>query len=786
MLKRKSFLLILVTLLFGLQYVVNAQEIKSDYARAESFIGWNAEKLVSNLPGSINWIEDDENDRFWYKNRIEEGLEYVLVNPSNETRELAFNHHDLAADLSKATDSSFVHYKLDLQDLTFQEDAEVVQFWLDEKERWTYKRRTGDLTGPVEIEKPSIEEVLSPNKKWVAYSKDENIWVRNKSTGEDKQLSTDGEKDFGYAVNPEGCCTEITNRRNNTKQKPILMWGPESQKIATLKLDERNVKDLHLLETKEGRPKLHSYKYALPGDSIVPEYSLHIFDVSGEKQIEINQNRQEMVNTSCCGIIANDKWKDVQWGDNGEHFYFTVGDRTFDQFSLFEAGVSTGKVRKVITETSSTFVEFNLLSGGQPNWKVLKNGREAIWFSERTGWGHLYLLDMNSGQVLNPITDGSWSVLDVKHIDEEDRWVYFTAMGKESNVNYYYRQFYRAKFDGSQIERLTPADTDHRIDMASSGNSFVDHASTREKAPVLTLRNPDGRNLLTLERTNISRLQNQGWPLPLSVTVKARDGRTDLFGYVYKPSNFDSTKTYPVIDYIYPGPQIGSVGMRNFTVSPRGNAQALAELGFIVLQIDAFGSPFRSKNFHDYWYGNMGDNGIADHVHAIKQLSVDIPQIDLDKVGIFGHSGGGFSSTGAILRYPDFFKVAVSSAGNHDNRSYNYTWGEKYQGQLEENPDGSDNYDSQANHLLASELEGHLLLMYGTLDDNVHPNANLLLIDELIEHNKQFDLLVLPNRNHGFFNEPYVIKKRWDYFVKNLLGQTPPSDYRIEPPPRSY
>ncbi|MCH2449864.1 MAG: S9 family peptidase [Gracilimonas sp.] len=782
MIKRTPFLLILAALLLGLQHVANGQVTKSDYARAESFIGWNAEKLITNLPGSINWIENDEQDRFWYKNRIEKGFEYVLVNPINQTKEQVFNHHDLAADLSEATDSSFVYYKLVLQDLKFEEGTEVFHFWLNENERWTYKRKTGELMGPVEIEKPLLEEVLSPNEEWLAYSKDENLWVRNKSTGEEKQLSTDGEEDFGYAVNPEGCCSEITNRRNNTKQKPILMWGADSKKIATLKLDERNVKELHLLETKEGRPELHSYKYALPGDSVIPKYELHIFDIHTGDQVSVKQDEQDMVNTSCCGIVANDKWKDVQWGENQEHFYFTSGDRTFNQFSLFEADVTTGETRNIITETNSTFVEFNLLSGGQPNWKVLKNGSEAIWFSERSGWGHLYLIDMNSGQVINSITDGSWSVLDVKHIDENAQWIYFTAMGKESNLNYYYRQFYRAKFDGSQIERLTSENTDHNINMAPSGNYFIDYASTREEAPIVTLRNPDGSDLLTLEKTNISRLQMEGWPFPQSIRVKARDGQTDLYGYVYKPSNFDSTKNYPVIDYIYPGPQIGSVGLRDFTVSPSGNAQALAELGFIVLQVDAFGSPFRSKKFHDFWYGNMGDNGIADHIHAIKQLSVDIPQIDLDKVGIFGHSGGGFSSTGAILRYPDFFKVAVSSAGNHDNRSYNYTWGEKYQGLLEESSDGSDNYDSQANHLLASELEGDLLLMYGTLDDNVHPNANLLLIDELIKHNKQFDLLVLPNRNHGFFNEPYVIKKRWDYFVKHLLEQEPPTDYKIEPP----
>lgn len=781
--KRFSVLCLLLLLLTGLQQRADAQVTKTDYARAESFIGWNAETLIQDLPGDINWIEEDNRDRFWYKNRKGEGFEYVLVDPTDQTKQLAFDHKDLAAELSKATDSAFVHYKLDLLDLKFNQDARVLHFRLADKVRWTYNRRTGELSGPEEFEKEPVDEVKSPNGRWFAFSRDENLWIRNKSTGEEQQLSTDGEEDYGYAVNPEGCCSEITNRRNDVKEKPILLWGPKSEKIATLKLDEREVKDLHLLETKEGRPELHSYKYALPGDSVIPKYNLHVFDIHTGEQVEIDHKMQEMVNTSCCGIVADGKWKDVQWGGDGEMFYFTAGERSFDKFTLYGADITTGEVHKVTTETQSTYVELNLQSGGQPNWKVLENGDEAIWFSERSGWGHLYLLDMNTGQFKNKITEGSWSVLDIKYVDEDGRWVYFTAIGRESGVDRYYRQFYRASFNGFRIERLTPEDTNHKIEMAESGNYFVDFSSTRQQEPEVSLRSADGNHLLTLEETDISRLQDEGWPFPHHIIVKARDGQTDLHGYVYKPSNFDSTKTYPVIDYIYPGPQIGSVGMRDFTVSLNGNAQALAELGFIVVQIDAFGSPFRSKHFHDYWYGDMGDNGIADHVYAIKQLAVDIPQMDLEKVGIFGHSGGGFSSTGAILRYPDFFKVAVSSAGNHDNRSYNYTWGEKYQGLLEENPDGSDSYDSQANHLFASKLKGNLLLMYGTLDDNVHPNANLLLIDELIKNNKSFDLLVLPNRNHGFFNEPYVIKKRWDYFIRHLLNMEPPKDYVIDPAP---
>jgi dipeptidyl-peptidase-4 len=301
--------------------------------------------------------------------------------------------------------------------------------------------------------------------------------------------------------------------------------------------------------------------------------------------------------------------------------------------------------------------------------------------------------------------------------------------------------------------------------------------------PVSVLRRADGRVLMNLESADISALEEAGWSPGEPFSVKARDGVTDIYGFIYRPSNFDAEKNYPIIDYIYPGPQVGPINSRGFTASPGGNAQALAELGFIVVHFDAMGTPFRSKAFHDAWYADMADNGLIDHVQTIKQLAARHPEIDIGRVGIFGHSGGGFSSTGAILRFPDFFKVAVSSAGNHDNRSYSYGWGEKYQGLLEKNDDGSDNYESQANHLLAENLKGKLMLTYGTLDDNVHPNGTLLLVNELIKNNKDFDMLVYPNRNHRYGREAYVIRRTWDYFVQHLLGDLPPAGYKLQDPP---
>jgi dipeptidyl aminopeptidase/acylaminoacyl peptidase len=424
-------------------------------------------------------------------------------------------------------------------------------------------------------------------------------------------------------------------------------------------------------------------------------------------------------------------------------------------------------------------VETTLLTRGFGNWRVINGNREVVWFSERDGWGHLYLYDAATGQLKNRITEGPWLVLELLRIDEAARTVYFTAVGREPGRDPYYRHLYRAALDGGGLTLLTPEDADHQVTFSPAGRFIVDTYSTRQQPPVTVLRRPDGTVAMTVQEADVSQYLEMGGRWPESFRVKARDGVTDLYGLLFRPARFDSTRSYPVIDYIYPGPQSGSIGARAFSVTPGGNAQALAELGFIVVQVDAMGTPFRNKAYHDSYYGNMGDNGIPDHIAALKQLAARHPYMDLGRVGIFGHSGGGFSSTDAILRYPDFFHVAVSSAGNHDNRSYDYTWGEKYQGLMVRSAGGGDNFDGQANHLLAKNLKGKLFLLYGTLDDNVHPNATLLLVDELIKANRNFDLLVMPNRNHGFAGEPYVIRRTWDFFVKHLLGVDPPQGFEI-------
>jgi dipeptidyl aminopeptidase/acylaminoacyl peptidase len=310
----------------------------------------------------------------------------------------------------------------------------------------------------------------------------------------------------------------------------------------------------------------------------------------------------------------------------------------------------------------------------------------------------------------------------------------------------------------------------------------VDSYSRPDVPAVAVLRDDSGKLVATLERADIAKLTASGWKPPTPFTVKGRDGVTDLYGLMFKPTNFDPSKKYPVINHIYPGPQTGSVGSRSFSAA-RADCQALAELGFIVVEIDGMGTPWRSKKFHEAYFGNLGDNTLPDQVTGMKQLAQRYPWIDLDRAGIYGHSGGGYATAGAMFHYPDFFKVGISEAGNHDNREYEDDWAEKWQGLLKTNADGTTNYDNQANQLFAKNLKGHLLLAHGTMDNNVPPYNTLLVVNELIKANKDFDLLLLPNRNHGFGNEAYMVRCRWDYFVRYLLGAEPPAGYELKPPP---
>lgn len=775
--KTKSVLLLMNSgLLILLSSGINAEVTREDYVRAESFMPQNVMKMLYRMDVTPNWIE--KSDRFWYKINTPEGNEFILVDPTRKIRKPAFNHDRLAASLSEASGKAYVAYKLPFDKFEFVKGTNKIRFEI-EKTHWLCDLSTYQCIKDEEYRKPEEHELYSPDEKWAAFIKEHNIYVRPLPEGDEIQLTTDGEPYYDYAEQTEGNTSFVTNKVLGKKLPPIATWSPDSKKILTYKLDERKVKDFYLLQSvpPDGsvRPILHTYKYPLPGDENLPLVELVILDVETKTQVNVNYAKEQV--TFETPVEVKRAW----WSEDCQRIYYLFMERADKAYRLIEIDPVTGKAREVMKEEGETFVEMALVDITRPNVRDLKRGNEIIWFSQRDGWAHLYLYDLKTGKLKNQITSGPWVVFEINHVDEVNRWVYFTAFGHEKERDPYYRHVYRAKLDGSQIELLTPEDADHNVTFSESGKYFTDSYSTLDQAPVSVLRSSSGELLIKLEEADMSHLIDMGWKFPERFKVKAADGVTDIYGMIVKPINFDPGKKYPVIDAIYPGPQIIRTPP-SFNVVFAGwlwEPIAMAELGFIVVTIDGRGTPFRSKAFHDFSYGNFKDAGaLQDHIAGFRQLSATRPYMDLSRVGIFGHSGGGFASARAIFLYPDFYKVAVSAAGNHDQRGYNAGWGEKYQGLLE-----GDNYLDQVNASIAKNLKGKLMLSYGDMDDNVHLALTLRVVDALIKANKDFDLLVLPNGNHGYGAAmPYHTRRKWDYFVKHLLGEEPPKEYKFKMP----
>ena len=752
-----------------------------DYQRAEQFLTWNELRLVYGEYIVPVWMKDDS--RFWYRVTTPHGADFILVDPATAKRGLLFDNARLAAALSLASDSSYDGARLPFTDFRFAADERHIAFNARRKgfvcDISQYSCTRGDTS-------PALTGfVKSPDGKSEAFVRANNLYMRPAGGGPEVQLTTDGAFLHSYGVGAPNPALV----RSRAVPRPTLQWSPDSRKIAVARHDQRGVEMMPYISMTPSRPRLYQWPYALPGDSVIATVEIHIVDVATKSNALVQAPPKTTTAALGAGAGADAGWTSVKWSDASDRLYFLRNDRGPRIFTLLVADAASGKSTTIAADTARTYVEMNL-AGGPPNWAVFNKGAEAIWFSERDGYGHLYLYG-GDGKLKNQITSGAWTVGTLHHVDPVGRWVYFTGRGRESGRNLYHEHLYRVHLDGTGMELLTPENAGHTIWIAPSGKYFVDTFSFVDLPPVTVLRAMDGKLVMNLEKADISRLLAIGWRHPEPFVVKARDGTTDLYGVMFKPSNFDSTHKYPVIDQIYPGPQTTSVPeffvptVHPGTNQPTfGQVQALAELGFIVIEVDHFGGNKRSKAFHDLWYANMGDNGIPDHVTAIKQLGVMHHYIDLDRVGIYGHSGGGFASTDAILSFPDFFKVAVSLSGNHDNRSYQAAWGEKYQGLLvRDTVRKTDNYENQVNYLKARNLRGKLFLMHGDMDDNVHPANTIQVVNALIAANKSFDLLILPDRAHAIHQEPYVIRRTWDYFVKNLLGIEPPKDYEISPPP---
>ena len=715
-----------------------AQEKKiyttADYERAENLLNYSTGPLIDRAEIRPNFVDGDI---FWYRALTAQGSEYVLVDPGKKMRTVYASKELLAAAIAKATGKAF--------------DVSMVK-----EERGGGRRGGGGVM------------VGSPDGKRAAFIRDYNLWVRDLATKQETQLTTDGVKDFGYATDNAGW---------KSGEGPILRWSADGKKIATFKDDERKVGEMYLVTTNVGHPELRSWKYPLPGDAAIPMITRVIINVDTPKVIVLNIPPDPHRATLSDDISSSGTFDDNDWAADDSHLAFvsTSRDHKNEKFRIADAG--TGEVREIFEETASTQYE----SGRNAiDWRYLPHSNEIIWYSERDNWGHLYLYDAGTGKIKNQITQGQWLVSKLLMVDEKKRVLYFLGAGREPGCPYF-NYLYKIGFDGKHMELLTPEQGNHSISFSASGNYIVDTYSSPNVPPVTVLRNVEGKLALNLEKSDVSRLVAAGWQAPTPIVVKAHDGQTELYGLLFTPAHLDSTKKYPIIDYIYPGPQGGSVGNWGFQAS-RNDNQALTELGFIVVEIEGTSNPYRSKGFHDMNYGNMAENTLPDQVTGIQQLAKKYAFIDLDRVGIWGHSGGGFATAGAMFRYPDFFKVGISESGNHDNRNYEDDWGERYDGLLVRNADGTDNYTAQANENFAKNLKGKLMLAHGLMDNNVPPYNTLLVVQALEKANKDYDLVVFPDSPHGYGpNGPYMMRRRWDYFVRNLMGGEPPHEYQMKP-----
>jgi dipeptidyl-peptidase 4 len=752
------------------------------YQKAESFLPWNVFGKAFNVRIQPNWIPvpNSKSGQFWYLRQTRSGKEFVLVDVEHKTRQLVFDHSKLAVALSEIKGSTVEQYDLPFNSIEFLDDGHSILIEVD-NQTWRYDLENNQLEKTKSRRIISPQELLSPDQTLAVFTKQNNLWVRSIPSGEEFSLTEDGEVFDDYASRSDTNGIAAIKKMKGEFLPPVAVWSPDSTRLLTHRLNQEEVKEIVLVQSVPAdgsvRPQPYSFHYPLPGDERVGVTELIILDVEKRTQIKI-QYKPQRVPFLYTTIESGRAW----WSEDSTKIYFLFTEPGDKVLRLCEADAQTGQTRVLVEEISPTHIDLNLNVAGLPNIRVVKNGAYVIWFSERDGWGHLYLYDGKSGQLIKQITQGAWVVRDILYIDEEHELIYFTAGGREFNRDPYYRFLYRISFYGDDLTLLTPEDGDHNIIFSPPGKHFVDTYSRVDTVPVTIVRDYDGRYLLHLEDADLGQILDMGWRKPERFCVKARDGKTDLYGLIYYPTSFDPSRKYPILDDVYPGPQ----SIRTIKAFPQDplsaidfwGPQAISELGFLVITMDGLGTPLRSKAFHDISYGNLGDaGGLEDHIAGIRQLASGRAYIDLDRVGIYGHSGGGFASARALLRFPDFFKVAVSSAGNHDQRGFMAGWGEKYQGLLKE-----DNYRNQINADLAENLKGKLLLIFGDMDMGVHPALTIQLIDALIKANKDFDLIILPNRDHFYMNDTYFIRKTWDFFVQHLLDQSPPLSYKIQEP----
>ena len=727
------------------------------YQQAERQLAQHTEALVYGTVEKPNWTKDD---KLVYQSHTKNGKQFFIVDTKTKAKKLAFNHQKLAKALASVTEQDVSQTDLPFSRIDFISDG-LISLKVDSN---FYQCNIQNYTCQVNESAVKSNELIAPNGEQAVFIREHNLWLRNLNDNSEKQLTTDGIENFAYATNNAGWIRG---------KKPVVKWSPDSKKLTTFKHDGRNVGEMGIVSTAVGHPEIDVWKYPLPGDENIFKIHRVVIDIEKASVVVLDMPADDHRSTITDHVAGSDgSLLDIDWSSDSGHFAFVSSSRDHKKATLKIADATSGKVRTVFTETAESFFESGV---SDISWKYLDKSHEFIWFSQRSNWGHLYLVDAKTGKIKNQITKGDWTVLALLNVNQETGKLIFTGAGKEGGDPYFH-YLYSINKDGSDLTLLTPEKKHHRITLSKSADYFLDRVSTPTQPETSFIRSTINKSGFIVEQMNIDDLTATGWEAPSPFIVKDRNNEHNIYGLMYKPSDFDASKSYPVVNYLYPGPQVGSIRGRHFR-SARGDNQAIAELGFIVIEIDALGTPGRSKNFHEFYYENMGDSGIPDQVAAIKQLATENSWIDINRVGIWGHSGGGFASTRALLTYPDFYSVAVSQAGNHDNRNYADEWGEKYHGLLVKNEDGTTNYDSQANQLIVENLKGKLLLAHGTTDTNVPPYNTLVVAEALIAANKDFDMLMLPNRGHGFAREHYMMRKRWDYFVQHLMAVTPPKEF---------
>ncbi|MFO7617078.1 MAG: DPP IV N-terminal domain-containing protein [Bacteroidales bacterium] len=724
---------------------LQAQMTRDDYKQAREVNRKFADKMLHG-PIRPEWV--GKTNHFWYQVRTEKGNEYVLVNGNNGLKSQPFDPVKLSAQLEKATGKAVKADELPFRRISFSDDLKIITFD-HEGFTWKYDPKRNQLTKGEAIparrplggrnwsesrDEQESQPVYSPDSSRVAFIQDHNVWVRDRDGRNSFKLSNDGTAGFYYSS--------------------FVHWSPDSKKLVAIKFRPAVKHMITYIESSPAdqvQPKYSEMEYTKPGDEL-PHRVPTLLLVEEKKQFYIDDllfNRQFSLGN-------------FSWTKDSRAFTFEYNQRGHQVYRVLELNATDGSIRTIIEETSPTFIHY---SGKRYRYDI-NDGKEIIWASERDGWNHLYRFDGQSGRVINQITKGEWVVRSVLHVDEASRFLLFTASGKEPGIDPYLQHLYRINFDGSGLVKLTQGDGNHQVNLSPDNTLFIDTWSTITDPPVSVLRKvADGSVVLELEKADISPLLEDGWRAPEVFVAKGRDGVTDIWGMIVRPLNFDPAKKYPVIEYIYAGPHDSFVP-KNF--SPTTGLQPYAELGFILVQMDGMGTSNRGKAFHDVCWKNVGDAGFPDRVLWIKAAAEKYPYMDTTRVGIYGTSAGGQSSTGALLFHPDFYDVAVSSCGCHDNRMDKIWWNEQWMGYPVD-----ESYERSSNVFNAKNLKGKLFLIVGEMDKNVDPASTMQVVDALIKAGKDFDLLVVPGMGHSGGGD-YGDRRRMDFFVRHLLGVEPP------------